>query len=510
MNTPATIVFVLIFAAVTVLGFLAAGWRRGNLDELHEWGLGGRRFGTVMSWFLLGGDLYTAFTVVAIPALAFGAGALGMYAIPFCIVEFQVIFLVFPLLWRHAKKHGYVTIADFVHARFESRLLALVVALTGILALMPYIALQLVGLEVMIGALGFKTAGLAGDMPLIVAFAILAVYTFKSGLRAPAMIAVVKDVLIYVTIIAAAIIIPSQLGGWEKIFAAVPPAKLLLKPADATGLNGYSAYLSLAIGSALSAVLYPHAATALLASNSGTTVRKNMALLPIYTLLLGFITLLGYMAIASGVKGMPEYADFFKAYGNNFAVPALFLHYFPSWLAGLAFAAIGIGALVPAAIMSIAAANLYTRNIHLPYINPRLSGADETRVSKWMAVFVKIGAVAFIVCLPVTYATELQLLGGVWVIQTLPAVMFGLFSRVLESRGLLAGIVVGLASGTWMVADLQFKGSMYTIHFGSYAVPLYAAIWALALNLVVAFAVSLLVGSSRRSVDGAPLGALAK
>jgi len=82
--------------------------------------------------------------------------------------------------------------------------------------------------------------------------------------------------------------------------------------------------------------------------------------------------------------------------------------------------------------------------------------------------------------------------------------------RVLESRGLLAGIVVGLASGTWMVADLQFKGSMYTIHFGSYAVPLYAAIWALALNLVVAFAVSLLVGSSRRSVDGAPLGALAK
>lgn len=505
MNTTATTVFVALFAGITILGFFASGWRRGNLEELHEWGLGGRRFGTVMSWFLLGGDLYTAFTVVAIPALAYGAGALGMYAIPFCIIEFQVIFLVFPLLWRHAKKHGYVTIADFVHARFDSRALALVVALTGILALMPYIALQLVGLEVMIGALGFKTTGLAGDMPLIVAFAILAAYTFKSGLRAPAMIAVVKDVLIYVTIIAAAIIIPAQLGGYAKIFAAVPPAKLLLVRADANGLNGYSAYLSLAIGSALSAVLYPHAATALLASNSGTTVRKNMALLPLYTLLLGFITLLGYMALASGVSSMPRYAEFFKAYGSNFAVPALFLQYFPSWLAGVAFAAIGIGALVPAAIMSIAAANLYTRNIHMPFVNPALSGADETRVAKWMAVFVKVGAVAFILFLPVTYATELQLLGGVWVIQTLPAVMFGLFSRRLEHRGLLAGIFCGLASGTWMVAQLQFKSSMYTIHFGGYAVPLYAALWALGLNLVVAFAVSLTAGSTRRPTESAQL-----
>ena len=492
MNLTATLVFVVLFVFVTVLGFLASGWRKGNLDELHEWGLGGRQFGTLVTWFLLGGDLFTAFTVVAIPALAFGAGAMGMFAIPFCIMTFPFIFMVFPRLWNIARRHGYVTVADFVHARYRSKTLALVVAVTGILALMPYIALQLVGLEVAIGALGFDTTGAAGDIPLGVAFAILAAYTYKSGLRAPAMIAIVKDLLIYVTVIAAAIIIPSKLGGFAHIFAAIPAPKRLLHAADATSLNDYGVYVSIALGSAMATVLYPHAATALLSSKSGNTVRRNMALLPIYTLLLGFITLLGYMAVASGVRGMPEYAKFFAAYGNNFAVPALFLHFFPSWLAGLAFAAIGIGALVPAAIMSIAAANLYTRNVHLAIINPHMTGRDETQLSKLVAVFVKIGAVAIIFGLPVSYAVDLQLLGGIWIIQTLPTVVFGLFGRTFDARGLLVGLLTGLASGTWMVAQLHFKTSVYPLHFGGYIVPLYSAIWALALNIVVAGALTLL------------------
>ncbi|SOE97058.1 solute:Na+ symporter, SSS family [Burkholderia sp. D7] len=492
MNVTATVVFVALFLLVTILGFLASGWRKGNLDELDEWGLGGRQFGTIVTWFLLGGDLFTAFTVVAIPALAFGAGAMGMFAIPFCIILFPFIFVVFPRLWNIARRHGYITVADFVHARYRSKTLALVVALTGIFALMPYIALQLVGLEVAFGALGFDMTGAAGDIPLAAAFAILAAYTYKSGLRAPAMIAIVKDVLIYVTVIAALIIIPAKLGGSEHIFAAIPAPKRLLRAPDATSLNDYGVYVSIALGSAMATVLYPHAATALLSSRSGNTVRRSMALLPIYTLLLGFITLLGYMAVAADVRGMPEYAKFFAVYGNNFAVPALFLHFFPSWLAGLAFAAIGIGALVPAAIMSIAAANLYTRNVHLAFINPRMTGRDETRLSKLAAVFVKVGAVAIIFGLPVSYATDLQLLAGVWIIQTLPAVVFGLFGRAFDARGLLVGLLTGLVCGMWMVAQSNFKTSVYPLHFGGYSVPLYSAIWALALNILVAGAISLL------------------
>src|SRR5580698_404551 len=147
VNAVALTVFVSLFGLVTVIGFVAARWRQGDLDQLHEWGLGGRRFGTVVTWFLLGGDLYTAYTFVAVPALVFGAGATGFFALPYTILIYPFAFVVFPKLWNVAKRHGHITAADFVHARYDSRWLALAVALTGIIATMPYIGLQLVGIE---------------------------------------------------------------------------------------------------------------------------------------------------------------------------------------------------------------------------------------------------------------------------------------------------------------------------------------------------------------------------
>src|ERR1700728_4820429 len=176
-----------------MLGFVAAHWRKGDLDLLHEWGLGGRRFGTIITWFLIGGDLYTAYTFIAVPALAFGAGAIAFFAVPYTVLVYPFVFIVFPRLWSVSRRHGYITAADFVAGRFGNRALALAVAVTGIVATMPYIALQLVGLQVILGALGLSGTGWAADLPLIVAFVVLAAFTYSSGLRAPASIAIVKD-----------------------------------------------------------------------------------------------------------------------------------------------------------------------------------------------------------------------------------------------------------------------------------------------------------------------------
>ena len=222
LNTTALIIFVILFLGITVIGFFAGRWRRGDLGLLHEWGLGGRRFGTVVTWFLIGGDLYTAYTFIAVPALLYGAGAIGFFAVPYTVMIYPFLYLVFPRLWSVCHKHGYVTSADFVRGRYGNRWLALAVALTGILATMPYIALQLVGMQVVIGAMGIETTGLFGDLPLIIAFVILAAFTYSSGLRAPAMIAVVKDTLIYITVFAAIIAVPVHLGGFGPMFAAIP------------------------------------------------------------------------------------------------------------------------------------------------------------------------------------------------------------------------------------------------------------------------------------------------
>src|SRR4030088_3077517 len=228
MNWTALIIFVLLFGAVTILGFAASRWRRGDLDQLNEWGLAGRRLGTVITWFLLGGDVYTAYTFIAVPALVFGTGALGFFALPYTIVVYPLVFLILPRMWSVALKHHYITAGDFVQGRYGARWLALAVAITGIIATMPYIALQLLGLQVVIGAMGVPSEGFVGDLPLIIAFVILAAFTYTSGLRAPAMIAIVKDTLIYITVFAMVIVIPIELGGYANLFAAIPPEKLLL------------------------------------------------------------------------------------------------------------------------------------------------------------------------------------------------------------------------------------------------------------------------------------------
>ncbi len=498
MNLTATLIFALIFVFVTVLGFLAARWRAGDLTQLHEWGLGGRRFGTFVTWFLLGGDLYTAYTFIAVPALIYGGGAIGFFAVPYTILVYPILYLVFPRLWTAARRSGHVTAADIVAARFANRWLGLAVSLTGLLATMPYIALQLVGMAVVIGALGFQATGFAGDIPLIIAFVILAAFTYTSGLRAPAMIAVVKDVLIYITVFAAIIAVPRALGGMSHVFSAVPAAKLLLPTPQAGSLGSYSAYATLALGSAIALFLYPHSVTAILSSSSAAVIRRNAAILPAYSFVLGLLALLGFMAVAMGLGTRPEFAAGFARFGTNYAVPALFLAVFPSWFVGIAFAAIAIGALVPAAIMSIAAANIFTRNIWRAFLHPACTDAEEAGIAKLASLAVKVGALFFIIFLPQQYAIQLQLLGGVWIIQTAPAVMLGLFCRWLNGWALLIGWGVGIGWGTAMAASLAFKAAVYPLTLFGTIVPGYAAFYALALNLAVSAGLSLLFNVAGR------------
>lgn len=493
MNWTALIIFVVLFGFITVLGFVAANWRKGDLDLLHEWGLAGRRLGTVVIWFLLGGDVYTAYTFIAVPALVFGAGAIGFFALPYTIIVYPLVFLILPRMWAVAHKHNYITAADFVDGRYGNRWLALAIAITGIVATMPYIALQLLGIEVVIGAMGVQAPGLLGDLPLVIAFVILAAFTYTSGLRAPAMIAVVKDTLIYITVIAMVVVIPIKLGGYANLFAAVPESKLLLTSPKEGNLGQYSAYATLALGSAFALFLYPHTVTAILSSSGREVIRRNAAYLPAYSFLLGLLALTGFMALALNVNKLPEFADQFAHYGSNFAVPALILHSFPDWFVGVAFAAIAIGGLVPAAIMSIAASNLFTRNIYVPFINPDRTPQQEAKNAKIVSLIVKFGALIFIIFLPLQYAIQLQLLGGIWISQTIPAVIVSLYTAWLNPWALLIGWAVGIVTGTWMAGSQAFQSAVVPFSLGSLTIPGYAALYALGLNFAVSIVLSLVL-----------------
>ncbi len=477
-------VFCTIFALVTGAGFWAARWRRptGGIASLEEWGLAGRSFGTWITWFLIGGDLYTAYTVIAVPAALYGTGAMGFFALPYVVLAYPYMMVVMPRLWTICHRHGYVTFADYVAGRYGSRWLTVAVALTGVLALMPYIALQLVGIRVVIGAMGVR-----GEWPLAAAFVVLAAYTYSSGLRAPAVIAIVKDVMLYVVVLTAIVLLPLRVGGYARVFAQAqqalsrhtPAAGIMLQPGQ------YLAYSTLAIGSAVALMLYPHTATAMLSAASAQVVRRNAAMLPAYSFLLGLIALLGYVALAMGVS----------VHNPNEAVPTLLLAAFPEAFAGFCLGAIAVGALVPAAIMSIAASNLFTRNLYGPFARTRQTPAGESTTAKIASLVVKFGALVFVLKLPAAYAIEMQLLGGIWIAQIFPAVVLGLFTRWLRPGGLLAGWACGMATGTAMVWSLGLRSSVYPLHLPLHGAnggvfPMYAAVPALLLNLAVAAAVT--------------------
>jgi SSS family solute:Na+ symporter len=275
----------------------------------------------------------------------------------------------------------------------------------------------------------------------------------------------------------------------------------------ATGQLGYA---TLALGSALALFLYPHSITGVLAASNRDVLKRNMSALPVYSLALGLIALLGYMAIAAGTK--PIGTD------GNTIVPVLFQQMFPSWFAGIAFAAIGIGALVPAAIMSIAAANLFTRNIYKEYLKKDATPQQEAKVAKIASLVVKLGAVLAILGLNPQFSIDLQLIGGVIILQTLPAVALGLYTRWFHRGGLIAGWVAGMATGLLLVYNipkLNPDGTVARAHFGGSSFALskfgfdtksavYAGFLALLVNLIVAVVVTLILRAMKvpDGVDG--------
>ena len=495
LNVVAFSIVVAAFVIVTLVGFAAARWRPAEDPmRLNEWGLGGRGFGTFVSWFLLGGDIYTAYTFIAVPALVYATGAAGFYALSYTIMIFPIVFIFGPRLWSVARAHGYVSPGEFVRGRHGSQGLGLAVAATGILASMPYIALQLVGIESVLTVMGVgSTSGNVWirDLPLIIAFTVMAGYTYLAGLRAPALIAFVKDILIYLTVIVAILYIPTRLGGWGHIFSVASAHLKTANPATGKPYGGIVvmpagewAYGTLALGSALALFVYPHAATGVFAAGRRDVIRRNAALLPAYSFVLGLIALFGYMA-----RAVPAVNAGVKADGNNpqLSVPLLFAHMFPSWFAGIGYSAIVIGALVPAAVMSIAAANLFTRTIYRELLRPYASPAQETRVARIASLFMKVGALGFALVLNKTFSINLQLLGGIWILQTFPAIVVSLYTRWFHRYALIVGWATGMIYGTVQAYRTPGGGQA---HFGASSAPLfgqvtYIAIAALILNLAV-------------------------
>lgn len=505
------VVFLGLLAVMLVIAVLASRWRRpSSLNSLDEWGVGGRAFGYWVTWFLLGGSSFTAYTLVGVPAYVWGVGAVGFYAVPFALITVPLTYIVSTRGWSIAHVHGFVTSAEFVRVRFGSRALSLVIAIVGILATLPYIGVQLLALQAV-----FKVVGVQGEWPLLASLAVVSISTFRSGLRAPALLSIAKDVLL-VWLVLSSLLVVAMSGGWGGVFSGAQQ-RFEAYPAPGTGLilspSGQWTYLSLVVGSALSVFAYPHALTVILAAKDRNTIRRNAAALPVYCIVLGLFGLLGLFAVAKGIVPLGSNLAAGVVGDTNTIMPLVFHNLFPAWCAGLAYATLTVAALIPAAIMSISAANLFTRSVYVEYFRPRASPVEEARVSRWTSLVMKFGAAAVILAFDSTFSANLQLIGSIVVLQLVPAVFLGVMTGWFHRWALMMGILVGLGTSAVLLYDTPLysaTGAIVKPHFGGSVWPLanwgihttiglYIGLITLVVNLVVVVTVTLLLKVLRAS-----------
>ncbi len=507
-NIEVLAVFLSLFILFVALGFWASRWRKGDLSDLGDWALAGRKIGSYLAWFLVGADLYTAYTFIAIPEALYVKGAIYFFAVPYVGMTFGVAMITMPRLWKLSRKHNYVTAVDMVRDRFNSKSLATIIALTGIVAELPYIALQIYGMQavltVMIGQLVTSNAATITEISLIIAFIILAAFTFTSGLRGAVITAVMKDVIIFATVIVVIVLVPIYIGGFGHAFASMPALKFGSSTLPSLLLNGF---ISLTIGSALALYLYPHAVNGVFSTSSTKKLRMSTALLPLYGVGLALLALFGVLAYGAS-KALP----LIHHYGAVTTVPSLIYAYFPPWFVGFAFLGIFIGGLVPASIMAIAQANLLTRNVIRPYVKS-LSAKSEARMAKWFAVMFKFIALLFIFVVSATYSLQLQLVGGIIILQTLPSIFLAMYTKKLEKYsvgvGWLAGQVVGLSLLLYANFVVDKFPSIESVLF-KFTTPLgflYAGAVGLAVNLLVVYVGSYVAAAVKKPSSVAAPGA---
>ncbi|HEY3682865.1 MAG TPA: sodium:solute symporter family protein [Streptosporangiaceae bacterium] len=423
----------------TVAGSLVYGtrYRRGTVSD---WAIGGRRFGSVIFWFMNAGEVYTTFAILGISGYAYAAGAPAYIAFTSVSLSYALGYWLMPRIWHAGRRAGLITQADYFERRFGSRALGVVAALVGIAALLVYVQIQLTGLSLMVSIL-FGTA-LPKEAAVIIAAVLMVAYVLATGLRSAAFAAAVKDVLMIVIVLVLAFAAAHAvgLGSISDVFATVQD-----KYPGIGSLPGYASdpadpamgplwFATSALSIALGNWVFPHLFQVSFAARDVNSIRRNAVWQPLYSLAYFFIVLLGFAALLA-VPGLKD---------SNAALLTFVAHAFPAWLVGVVAGAGILLAIAPGSVLLLSIGTLVARNV---YGAVRRDVPDRTGLRVSRAAMIVAAAVAVLMTLADTRALLTILLYAYSAIgQLAPAVILSFLWRRITAWGAFAGIVAGFAA----------------------------------------------------------------
>lgn len=459
------------FALAIGLGLYA---RHGREMGLEQWTVGGRGFGTALVFLLMAGEIYTTFTFLGGSGIAYGKGGPAYYILCYLTLAYVTSYWLLPPVWRYAKRHGLYTQPDFFARKYESRALGILVALVGIVALVPYLVLQFKGLGIIVSTASY--GAISATSAIWIGAAALTAYVVVSGVHGSAWTAVIKDTSILGIVIFLGIYLPLHYyGSYEGLFRAIETAKpgFLALPERGQSPTWFSTTVLL---TALGGYMWPHTFASLYTAREPSAFRRNAVILPIYQLINLFVFMIGFTAVLQvpGLTGPDVDLSLFK----------LALESFPPWFIGVIGATGVLTALVPGSMILIAGATLVANNL----VRPLRPGMDDAATARLCKILVPVLA---LICVGFTLnggdtIVQLLLMGYNFVTQLFPCFIASLMRRnPLDRRAAMAGIIAGVATvaatvlSGFSLAKLSFLGPLQDVNVG---------IVALVVNILVTLA----------------------
>ncbi|GAA2237147.1 MULTISPECIES: sodium:solute symporter family protein [Kitasatospora] len=409
--------------------------RRGKDMDLEQWSVGGRGFGSVFVFLLLAGEIYTTFTLLGASGWAYGKGGPAFYVLAYASLAYAISYWLLPVVWRFAKEHRLLSQSDFFARKFDSPALGALVALVGVVAMVPYLVLQLTGLGIIVSTASY--GHISPHTAVVIGTVALTGYVTISGIHGAAWTAVVKDVLILGVVVFLGIYLPLHYsGGIGRMFHAIDAARPGFLTLPHQGLSPWW-FVSTVLLSALGFYMWPHTFSATFSARDPSVFRRNAVVLPLYQLILLFVFFAGFAAVIAvpGLKG----AD------GDLSLLKVTVKSFDPWFVGVVGGAGLLTALVPGSLLLMTSATCLARNVLLP-LRP---GTDERTAGRLAKLLVPLLAALALVFTFNGGSTivNLLLMGYALVTQLFPALLFALAARrSVTKQGAAAGIVAGVTT----------------------------------------------------------------
>ncbi|MGD2294498.1 MAG: sodium:solute symporter family protein [Candidatus Aminicenantes bacterium] len=429
MNTA----MIIILGVIVVSAFVGIYAGRKVKMNLENWTVGGRRFGIIIIWLLMAGEIYTTFTFLGASGWAYSKGGPAFYILVYGALAYTLSFFVLPALWRIGKKHGLHTQPDFFIKRYGSRPLGVLVALLGVFAIVPYLQLQLAGLGLIVEV--SSNGAINPQVAIVISFILTCAFVYTSGIRGAAWVAIIKDVLMILAVFIVGIGVPViYFGGFGKMFRILiekKPEHLVLPGAVPSMGVGWVMTTLLLTG--LGFYMWPHVFGSAFSAKSDKIIKRNAIIMPFYQIPILLVLMVGFTALLV-IPGLKD---------GDMAFLELVHKTYPSWFMGFVGAAGAVTAMVPAAILVLFASTLLAKNVYQAGFYPKASEDRVMRLSRLMVLLIMVLALIFAIYLP-NELVYLLIFGYDVVSQFFPGVVFGLFWKRVTRTGVFAGMVFGL------------------------------------------------------------------